>query len=146
MQRETFKVEKFLADTICRRLSSTFITMKFTCATIFQQVLSRIAFVTVVFCMFLFMVKHVKYRRRVEEQRRRQFEEIPRPKFYPVAQSYERIDWHDVEFMKQEATRKGDGELGQAFITKLNDATGFNVEVSEKISVNRSLPDTRLAE
>lgn len=116
--------------------------MKFTCAIMFQQVLSRLAFVTVVFCVFLFMVKHSKLRRRLEEQRRREFEEIPRPKFYPIAQNYERIDWHDYDFIKREAVREGAGELGKAFKAK---TTGLGA-VSEKISVNRSLPDTRHAE
>lgn len=59
-------------------------------------------------------------------------------------------DWNDYEFLKYEETRKGPGERGAAVYLddpkeiKLNDEsifkTGFSAVVSNKISVNRSLP------
>jgi polypeptide N-acetylgalactosaminyltransferase len=72
---------------------------------------------------------------------------------YPVVTNYEKKDWHDYEFIKYEASRQGPGEQGTAHKLenpediKLNDelykVEGINVIVSDKISVNRSLPDTR---
>lgn len=74
-------------------------------------------------------------------------------KDYPIATNYEKKDWHDYEFIKYEASREGLGEQGQAvelinpswiaIDKKLNDAEGLHVFVSDKISVNRSIIDTR---
>ena len=73
---------------------------------------------------------------------------------YPVLNNYERKDWHDYEFMKYEAARKGPGEQGEPYeLTdpkdiKLNKELfkieGLFVVVSDKISVNRSVPDVRI--
>jgi polypeptide N-acetylgalactosaminyltransferase len=62
-------------------------------------------------------------------------------------------DWHDYKFIEMEKSRTGLGEQGKAAYlydhdeTRENDAlyekTGFSVLVSNKISVNRSLPDQR---
>ncbi|XP_055004497.1 polypeptide N-acetylgalactosaminyltransferase 10 [Boleophthalmus pectinirostris] len=61
-----------------------------------------------------------------------------------------RIDWHDYEAIKRDAARAGNGEQGKAF--PLSDAdrvdqayreNGFNIYVSDRISLNRSLPDIR---
>lgn len=78
----------------------------------------------------------------------------PKDKIYPMAVNYERKDWHDWEFIKYEENRKGPGEQGRPFIMtdpkdielneKLFKVEGLNVVVSDKISVNRSIPDTRL--
>ena len=75
-------------------------------------------------------------------------------KIYPVATNYERKDWHDWKFIEYEKNRKGPGENGKPFnLTdpadiELNDKLfkieGLYVVVSDKISVNRSVPDTRL--
>jgi len=72
---------------------------------------------------------------------------------YPTVTNYERKDWHDREFMRYEATRQGPGENGTAFnltdpkellrAAELQEIEGLNVYVSDKISVNRSLPDVR---
>lgn len=74
-------------------------------------------------------------------------------RFYPETKEYQVKDWHDYKFMNYEANRAGPGENGAAVnITepeemKINDALreieGLNVFVSDKISVNRSLPDVR---
>uniref|UniRef100_A0AAV2J9B5 Glycosyltransferase 2-like domain-containing protein n=1 Tax=Knipowitschia caucasica TaxID=637954 RepID=A0AAV2J9B5_KNICA len=66
------------------------------------------------------------------------------------ADGVRRIDWHDYDAMKRDAVRSGNGEQGQA--TPLSDAdrvdqayreNGFNIYVSDRISLNRSLPDIR---
>lgn len=75
-------------------------------------------------------------------------------KSYPVETNYERKDWHDWKFIEYERKRKGPGEQGKPFeLTdpkdielneKLFRVEGLFVVVSDKISVNRSVPDTRL--
>ncbi|XP_073913162.1 polypeptide N-acetylgalactosaminyltransferase 10 isoform X3 [Castor canadensis] len=59
-------------------------------------------------------------------------------------------DWHDKEAIKRDAQRVGNGEQGRPY--PLTDAervdqayreNGFNIYVSDKISLNRSLPDIR---
>lgn len=67
----------------------------------------------------------------------------------------ERKDWHDYAFIKYERKRKGPGEQGKPVILtdpldiELNDklfkTEGLYPIVSDKISVNRSVPDTRLS-
>uniref|UniRef100_A0A8C7WRK4 Glycosyltransferase 2-like domain-containing protein n=1 Tax=Oryzias sinensis TaxID=183150 RepID=A0A8C7WRK4_9TELE len=61
-----------------------------------------------------------------------------------------RKDWHDYEAIRRDATRSGNGEQGKAF--PLTDAdrvdqayreNGFNIFVSDRISLNRSVPDIR---
>ncbi|KPP74050.1 hypothetical protein Z043_106829 [Scleropages formosus] len=61
-----------------------------------------------------------------------------------------RKDWHDYEAIRRDAARSGNGEQGKAF--PLTDAdrvdqayreNGFNIYVSDRISLNRSLPDIR---
>lgn len=74
-------------------------------------------------------------------------------KDYPKAMNYERKDWHDYEFIKYEAGRKGPGEQGQGVTLTdpkdieldkiLQPIEGLHVVVSDKISVNRSIKDTR---
>lgn len=74
-------------------------------------------------------------------------------KEYPIIRSFERKDWHDYEFIKYEASRTGNGEQGKALILtdpediELDKAMeiqeGLHVVVSDKISVNRSILDTR---
>lgn len=73
---------------------------------------------------------------------------------YPVAQNYERKDWHDQRFIEYELTREGPGEQGRAFYLtdpvdielngRLFEQEGLSAVVSDKISVNRSVPDLRL--
>ncbi|CAO1427046.1 unnamed protein product [Diamesa tonsa] len=65
-------------------------------------------------------------------------------------------DWHDYEFMVKESLRVGLGEQGAEVILtdpeevemnhKLYNKTGFSVVVSNKISLERSLPETRSKE
>lgn len=72
---------------------------------------------------------------------------------YPRVKSYEMKDWHDYEFMAYEATRVGLGENGTKVIltdsrdiSKNNEALaveGLSGHISDLISVNRSVPDTR---
>ncbi|XP_058853232.1 polypeptide N-acetylgalactosaminyltransferase 10-like isoform X1 [Acipenser ruthenus] len=61
-----------------------------------------------------------------------------------------RRDWHDQEAIRRDAARSGAGEQGRPF--PLTDAdredqayreNGFNIYVSDRISVNRSIPDIR---
>lgn len=63
-----------------------------------------------------------------------------------------RIDWHDEERQRAEEARTGMGEGGRAetLPVELNDEkdrmyrkNGFNALLSDKISVNRSVPDIR---
>lgn len=73
---------------------------------------------------------------------------------YPFATDYERKDYHDYEFMRLEAMREGPGEQGKRVILTDPEEIQRNKEiyknfgvfgaVSDKISVNRSLPDLRL--
>ncbi|XP_061754816.1 polypeptide N-acetylgalactosaminyltransferase 10-like isoform X2 [Nerophis ophidion] len=64
--------------------------------------------------------------------------------------SVSRKDWHNYEAIKSDAARSGNGEQGKAF--PLTDAdrvdqayreNGFNIYVSDRISLNRSIPDIR---
>ncbi|KAG5843264.1 hypothetical protein ANANG_G00148950 [Anguilla anguilla] len=59
-------------------------------------------------------------------------------------------DWHDYEAIKRDAARSGNGEQGKPF--PLTDAdrvdqayreNGFNIYVSDRISLNRSVADIR---
>ncbi|XP_076131155.1 polypeptide N-acetylgalactosaminyltransferase 10 isoform X2 [Alosa pseudoharengus] len=61
-----------------------------------------------------------------------------------------RKDWHDYETIRRDAARTGNGEQGKPF--PLTDAdrvdlayreNGFNIYVSDRISLNRSVPDIR---
>lgn len=63
-----------------------------------------------------------------------------------------RIDWQDYAFLEKEKARTGLGEMGRAetLPVELNDEkermerkNGFNALLSDKISVNRSVPDIR---
>jgi hypothetical protein len=66
-----------------------------------------------------------------------------------------KADWHDYELLKREKHRSGVGEHGigvhfqnqskaqQALQKKLYDENGFNGLLSDRISLNRSLPDIR---
>ncbi|KAM3601328.1 uncharacterized protein V6R79_010698 [Siganus canaliculatus] len=63
-----------------------------------------------------------------------------------------RLDWHDYEAMRRDAARSGNGEQGKAFPLAESDRVdqayrenGFNIYVSDRISLNRSLPDIRHA-
>lgn len=72
---------------------------------------------------------------------------------YPTVTNYERKDYHNYEFMQYESSRTGPGEQGQSFVLtepddielnkKLFNDYGFYAVTSDKISVNRSLPDIR---
>lgn len=62
-------------------------------------------------------------------------------------------DWHDYDYIELDGKRRGFGEQGEAvhltdpaeisLNAKLYNATGFAVVISDKISVNRSIRDTR---
>nr|XP_046267469.1 polypeptide N-acetylgalactosaminyltransferase 10 [Scatophagus argus] len=61
-----------------------------------------------------------------------------------------RTDWHDYEAMRRDAVRSGNGEQGKPFPLTESDRidqayreNGFNIYVSDRISLNRSLPDIR---
>ena len=63
-----------------------------------------------------------------------------------------KIDWHDYALMKDEDNRKGIGEHGKPeklepsdkeMEDKLFHKNGFNALLSDKISLNRSIPDIR---
>uniref|UniRef100_A0A3B4TK59 UDP-N-acetyl-alpha-D-galactosamine:polypeptide N-acetylgalactosaminyltransferase 10 (GalNAc-T10) n=1 Tax=Seriola dumerili TaxID=41447 RepID=A0A3B4TK59_SERDU len=63
-----------------------------------------------------------------------------------------RTDWHDYEAMRRDAARVGNGEQGKPFPLSETDQVdqayrenGFNIYVSDRISLNRSLPDIRHA-
>ncbi|KAM7397641.1 hypothetical protein PAMA_005788 [Pampus argenteus] len=61
-----------------------------------------------------------------------------------------RKDWHDYETIRREASRSGNGEQGKPFPLTDSDRVdqayrenGFNIYVSDRISLNRSVPDIR---
>ncbi|KAL7049519.1 hypothetical protein ACKWTF_003737 [Chironomus riparius] len=63
-----------------------------------------------------------------------------------------KIDWHDYEAIKKEESRTGTGEHGKSetldpkeneLKDKLYRQNGFNALLSDKISLNRSVPDIR---
>uniref|UniRef100_A0A8C2H609 Polypeptide N-acetylgalactosaminyltransferase n=1 Tax=Cyprinus carpio TaxID=7962 RepID=A0A8C2H609_CYPCA len=61
-----------------------------------------------------------------------------------------RKDWHDYALMKSEAARSGVGEQGRPYPLTDSDRmdqayreNGFNIFVSDRIALNRSLPDIR---
>ncbi|KAK2828022.1 hypothetical protein Q5P01_019056 [Channa striata] len=61
-----------------------------------------------------------------------------------------RTDWHDYEAMRRDAARVGNGEHGKPFplmdadrVDQAYRENGFNIYVSDRISLNRSLPDIR---
>ncbi|XP_078143024.1 polypeptide N-acetylgalactosaminyltransferase 10 isoform X1 [Centroberyx gerrardi] len=63
-----------------------------------------------------------------------------------------RKDWHDYDAIKRDASRSGNGEQGKAFplseadrVDQAYRENGFNIYVSDRISLNRSLPDIRHA-
>lgn len=70
-----------------------------------------------------------------------------------VAANYRRISWEDWDLRHYEATRVGPGENGQAYVItdpaelakneEWKKKEGFYVEVSDKISLTRALPDHR---
>lgn len=65
----------------------------------------------------------------------------------------EKISWEDLDWIKSEKARSGPGEHGEEYIEtdpeeikkneKWMEIEGFYVEVSNKISLNRSLSDRR---
>jgi hypothetical protein len=73
---------------------------------------------------------------------------------YPFATTYERKDYNDYSFIEYEKSREGAGEQGEPYVLtdfqdiernkKLVEKFGFYCVASDKISVNRSLPDLRL--
>ncbi|XP_061559100.1 polypeptide N-acetylgalactosaminyltransferase 10-like isoform X1 [Phycodurus eques] len=61
-----------------------------------------------------------------------------------------RMDWHDYDAIRRDAARFGNGEQGKPFPMSEADRVdmayrenGFNIYVSDRISLNRSLPDIR---
>lgn len=74
-------------------------------------------------------------------------------KNYPEAKVYERWDWNNYELISYEKTRKGPGEQGEGVTltdpadirldAKLEPEEGLHVVISDKISVNRSVKDSR---
>uniref|UniRef100_A0A8C3VIB8 Polypeptide N-acetylgalactosaminyltransferase n=1 Tax=Catagonus wagneri TaxID=51154 RepID=A0A8C3VIB8_9CETA len=59
-------------------------------------------------------------------------------------------DWHDREAIRRDAQRTGNGEQGKPYpmtdaerVDQAYRENGFNIYVSDKISLNRSLPDIR---
>jgi polypeptide N-acetylgalactosaminyltransferase len=63
-----------------------------------------------------------------------------------------KIDWHDYKLIEAEAKQKGIGEQGKpAFLSvednakkeELYKVNGFNGLLSDRIALNRSLPDIR---
>uniref|UniRef100_A0A3B5MMZ5 Glycosyltransferase 2-like domain-containing protein n=1 Tax=Xiphophorus couchianus TaxID=32473 RepID=A0A3B5MMZ5_9TELE len=66
------------------------------------------------------------------------------------ADGVRRVDWHDYEAIRRDAARIGNGEQGKPFPLTETDRVdqayrenGFNIYVSNRISLNRSLPDIR---
>uniref|UniRef100_A0A4X2KCF3 Polypeptide N-acetylgalactosaminyltransferase 10 n=1 Tax=Vombatus ursinus TaxID=29139 RepID=A0A4X2KCF3_VOMUR len=61
-----------------------------------------------------------------------------------------RKDWHDKEAIRKDAERVGNGEQGKPYpitdaerVDQAYRENGFNIFISDKIALNRSLPDIR---
>ncbi|XP_076025042.1 polypeptide N-acetylgalactosaminyltransferase 10-like [Genypterus blacodes] len=61
-----------------------------------------------------------------------------------------RRDWHDYDAMRRDSARTGNGEQGKPFpltdtdrVDQAYRENGFNIYISDRISLNRSLPDIR---
>jgi polypeptide N-acetylgalactosaminyltransferase len=63
-----------------------------------------------------------------------------------------KIDWHDYKLIEAEAKQKGIGERGKPSFLSVDDnekkeelykVNGFNGLLSDRIALNRSLPDIR---
>ena len=112
-------------------------------------------FFLLIFYCLIFLYNHEKKHHKTLSNIRRFHWDLSQIgiKNYPTLKSYERRDWHNYEFMKYEAARKGIGEQGEGYrltdaaeievSNKLGQEEGLNVIVSDKISINRSVPDTR---
>lgn len=114
---------------------------------------------TISFCVSLVLVLlHIFFRNNPGESSKkfalnRDQYGIPEIVIYPVATNYERKDWHDWKFIKYELSRQGPGEQGEPVVLTDPEEVELNQElfkneglyalVSDKISVNRSVPDSR---
>uniref|UniRef100_UPI00398E3C32 polypeptide N-acetylgalactosaminyltransferase 10-like n=1 Tax=Pristiophorus japonicus TaxID=55135 RepID=UPI00398E3C32 len=74
----------------------------------------------------------------------------PRPETFFIGEGLKKKDWHDNEAIRAEAAKSGIGEQGKPVPLSNEDRAdqayrenGFNIYVSDKISLNRSLPDIR---
>lgn len=64
---------------------------------------------------------------------------------------FDRIDWHDWDLIEQDELRSGFGDQGvAAYLPEypksskyMNDTFGYNGHLSEKIALDRALPDLR---
>lgn len=109
------------------------------------------ACLTAILCFLVIRTNHVKVN--VIKPDKLQTIVSKRVKFYSFATNYDRKDWHDWKFIEYEKTREGPGEQGKEY--KLTDPdeiarnekiykeNGLYGLVSDKISVNRSIPDMR---
>ncbi|XP_074026127.1 N-acetylgalactosaminyltransferase 6 [Leptinotarsa decemlineata] len=76
--------------------------------------------------------------------------QAPRDVFLPV--DNEKIDWHDYQQIKRDSMRVGPGEQGKpAYLSQsenenydsLYKVNGFNAALSDKIAIDRAVPDIR---
>ncbi|OBS59941.1 hypothetical protein A6R68_08930 [Neotoma lepida] len=73
----------------------------------------------------------------------------PKKKFF-LGDEQKLKDWHDKETIRRDAQRVGNGEQGKPYpmtdaerVDQAYRENGFNIYVSDKISLNRSIPDIR---
>lgn len=108
-----------------------------------QKVLNSKTKRTLVFCNVLFVVLIFPLSAIIMENYRQQLESWW---FTP-----DRIDWHDWDLIDQDELRDGIGEHGIAAHLPeypesskyMNDTYGYNGYLSEKIALDRALPDLR---
>lgn len=110
---------------------------------------------TFLFVVLLIILKLIQYNNDPLSITRPYFYVEPPTSFFRFAHNKdgELKDWHNYEQIKYEASRTGPGEQGKPFTsilpneTKLNqelfDVNGYYGLVSDKISINRSVPDLR---
>ncbi|XP_045480416.1 N-acetylgalactosaminyltransferase 6-like [Harmonia axyridis] len=64
----------------------------------------------------------------------------------------EKIDWHNYQLIEEDSKKKGPGEQGKSAVLKNNEmenyeelykVNGFNAALSDKIALDRSIPDIR---
>jgi polypeptide N-acetylgalactosaminyltransferase len=69
-----------------------------------------------------------------------------------IVADHTKIDWHDHKLIEAEAKQKGIGEQGKSAFLSVDDnankeelykVNGFNGLLSDRIALNRSLPDIR---
>ncbi|XP_011195817.3 N-acetylgalactosaminyltransferase 6 [Zeugodacus cucurbitae] len=114
------------------------------------NIIRLLFFLMTSFVIFLLLSQWFYIRQALKEKETEIIQNTP---FWQRKSNAELKDWHDISAMTRDAERSGLGEHGKAaYFTNLSKQKlqrelfkehGFNALISDKISVNRSLPDIR---